>query len=521
MYGTPDRNIRILLVEDNPADVEYIRVSLQWRNGPTVDLDVATDLTSGIEKLEEAAVSPNRYDAVLLDLSLPESRGLETLRRVCYVTSAPVIVLSGTQDEKVALEAVAIGAQDYLIKGNSKGPAILRSVRYAIERAHMQEQVQHAQKLENLGVLAGGIAHDFNNLLQSIVAYATVALEDLEAGLPVFDDIEHIKNLAFRGAALSDQMLSYAGKRQFNVQALNLSQVARTTSRRFREVSSVYTRFEYDLGTHLPEVWGDTDQLGQALLNLVANAAESHRDNTGIIAIRTGCEAYDDADLLQIRTDHRLAPGTYAWIEVEDQGCGIRTEPLDKVFEPFVSTKASGRGLGLSAVEGIVRGHQGGIQLWSRPGSGTRVRLVFPTRESLVGDASVAAQDPVASQVSSANTILVADDEPHIRKWLVKFLDREGYDVVAAADGEEAIELFREHAHELLAVIMDQTMPKLSGAEAVGQIHAMNPNIPVFLISGWQESQAARELGGVQLAGFLQKPFKPDEILEKLDTLAR
>ncbi len=504
-----DDVLQLLLIEDNPADAEFIRIALAWTQHHRVDLAWASSLTAGLEKLRES-----HFDAVLLDLSLPETQGLETLREVAAAHgSVPMIVLTGIGDDEQAVRAVRLGAQDYLVKGEVQGPLILRAVRYAIERKRMQDRIQHARQLESLGALAGGIAHDFNNLLQSIVAYTTVVLDQLDVNHAAAEDLEHIRNLAFRGAELSDQMLTVAGGATLSVKPLQLSDLVRTLRPSFEEVASYHASLRLELAGELVEILGDETQIGQAAGHLVANAAEAIPRTGGEIVVATGTEHYGAERLQRVRTNHALRPGVFVWLEVRDTGRGIRSDPVERVFEPFVSTKASGRGLGLSAVDGIVRGHHGGIELSTQPGRGTVFRLMFPAHGS---EARPSARPAGTPGPRDAKTVLVVDDEADIRKWMSFLLERRGYEVLLASDGLEAVEVFDERRDDLLAVILDQTMPRMTGAQAFRRMRELNPDVPVFLISGWHESQAAGALVEEGLAGFLKKPFKPDEIVDQL-----
>jgi len=382
------------------------------------------------------------------------------------------------------------------------------------QRRHIEEQIQHAQKLESLGVLAGGIAHDFNNLLVAILGNADFALADLPKDSPVREHLEEISSASQRAADLCRQLLAYSGRARFLVAPLNLADLVQEMSK-LLEVSltkkaDMQRHFEPDL----PLIEGDPTQLRQVVMNLVTNAAESYEARHGVVEIRVShreCER-DYLNETYLRDD--LPEGQYVCLEVRDYGCGMDAITRQKLFEPFFTTKFSGRGLGLAAVLGIVRGHRGAIQVESEPDEGTSIRLFFPAcTEEL---ALPPKPGPQAAAWKGSGTILIVDDEQDMRSVSSKILERAGFSVLLAADGEEGVAKFRAHADELALVILDVTMPKLNGPQAFRKMRRINKTVPVLLTSGYTEQNTLSQFTSKGLAGFLPKPFNKQQMLDKV-----
>jgi two-component system cell cycle sensor histidine kinase/response regulator CckA len=260
----------------------------------------------------------------------------------------------------------------------------------AIERAQdedrrreFESQIQHAQKLESLGVMAGGIAHDFNNLLTSVLGYADLALRELPQASPARELIESAVDGARRAAELTQQMLAYSGHGRFVVAPLDLSAIARDMLRLLEVSISKKCKLVLELDDHLPPIEADAGQVRQVVMNLAINASEAIGDGSGQITIRTGVTECDHDQLNQFYLDPKIEPGTYVFLDVTDDGCGMSKETIARIFEPFFTTKFTGRGLGLSALLGIVRGHRGAVRIYSEVGRGSTFRVLFPSRAPL------------------------------------------------------------------------------------------------------------------------------------------
>ncbi|MEO0975359.1 MAG: ATP-binding protein, partial [Pseudomonadota bacterium] len=358
----------VLLVEDDDADAAEVTRLLGKRLSsptglPAFNVIRRTDLSGGLDVASMEDVS-----AVLLDLRLPDSEGLETVRRMLDAApEVPLLVLTGTLDDRLGVEAVREGAQDYLNKHDLASHALARAIDYAIERKRASESQRNldqrmlaAQKLESLGVLAGGIAHDFNNLLSSVLGHATLALGQMSKDAPYRHNVEQIRRASQSAADLTRQLLAYSGKGRFVVEAVNLSTLVSEMSDLVNLSSQKQVTIRYELADELPAVDADATQLRQVVLNLITNAAEASRGN-GVVSIYTGVLSVDDSYRAELQLASPIACGRYVVLEVSDRGAGMSEATRARMFDPFFSTKRSGRGLGLAAVLGIVQGHSGAI----------------------------------------------------------------------------------------------------------------------------------------------------------------
>ncbi len=371
------------------------------------------------------------------------------------------------------------------------------------ERLRLEQQVWQAQKLESLGVLAGGIAHDFNNLLVGILGNAELALMDTSEG-PARRCLDEILAAAERASALTQQMLAYSGKGQFVVEQLDLSEELERILDLLSTSLPRQVALRRYLRRNLPRVEVDRTQIQQVALNLLSNAAEAIGDKPGVISLSTGHGPFSQAELANLVTDHELPAGTYVYLEVADSGCGIEPLALEKIFDPFYTTKFTGRGLGLSAVLGIIRGHGGALSVESEPDQGTIVRALFPATAPAVAEDEVAA----VVEPARASGILVVDDEAIVLSFVRRGLERIGYKVLLASDGRQAVETFKERSEEIALVLLDLAMPGIGGEEVFVELQRIDPEVRVVLCSGFSEQEATRRFGAHGLAGFIQKPFK-------------
>ena len=384
----------------------------------------------------------------------------------------------------------------------------------AREREELRQRMQQAQRLESLGLMAGGVAHDFNNLLTPILGDASLALRDLPEGSPMRPRIERIHKAAQRASDLTHQMLAYAGADDIVPEPLELSEFVESISRLLEATLPVGTSFVLDLASDLPDIYGDSGQLTQVVMNLITNASEALEPDGGTIDVRTG-EFCFDAPPTSPFLRESLPAGRYVYVEVSDAGCGMEPETRDRIFDPFFTTKFTGRGLGLASVIGIMRAHSGTVEIETSPGQGTRFRVLFPVAS---GRTPVAAQEPGQAVKSgrAPAAVLVIDDDEGAREVAVDSLEREGLEVLVACDGPSGIELFTRRANEIALVILDRTMPMMSGEETFDRLKALRADVPVLLISGYGKKRAAEAFGDRGLAGFLRKPFLPEELSKRV-----
>jgi len=373
------------------------------------------------------------------------------------------------------------------------------------DRKRIEAQLRETQKLESAGLLAGGVAHDFNNLLTAILGNASLLSEQVSAeAQPLVDTVI---SGAQKAALVARQLLAYAGKGKFEIVDLDLSSLVRENAALIRASIPKRIEIQLDLESNLPRVHADAGQLQQVIMNLVINGAEAIGENAGVITVSTATEQL---------TDHTsLAGGRYVRVTVTDTGCGMDDVTKDRIFDPFFTTKTYGRGLGLSAVLGIVRSCAATIAIESAPGRGTTFRLLFPAVETALPSPAPQRQETGAR----TGTVLVVDDEDGVRSFTSAALQRSGYRVLEASHGRQALDLLRNNG-KVDIVLLDLTMPVMSGRETFEQMQALRPNLAVVITSGYSSEEAYRLVPAADGTEpkFLQKPYTPRQLLECIDT---
>jgi len=377
-----------------------------------------------------------------------------------------------------------------------------------------ERRLLESQKLESLGVLAGGIAHDFNNILTAILGNANLASLELPQDHPVRPQLRQIELATRRASDLCAQMLAYAGKAAFITAPVNLTVLVRDTAALLEATVGRRVRLELDTAEQLPAVLGDATQLRQIVMNLVINAADAIGDRTdGTVEVRTFArELAPEFFATAVQSPVRKA-GNYVGLEVADNGSGMSPEILKRIFEPFYTTKFSGRGLGLAAVLGIVQSHQGALFVESSPGWGTVFRLFLPASAA---KAESSGTRPASPPASLAGTVLVVDDEPAVRLVALKALRATGLEIIEAADGQAALLAFAQRAADINLVLLDLTMPGLSGEETLRQLRALAPKLPVIIMSGYSEGETMGRCASLGVSGYLAKPFEVSSLVTRL-----
>lgn len=370
----------------------------------------------------------------------------------------------------------------------------------------MEIQMQHVQKLESMGVLAGGIAHDFNNILMAILGNAELALMRLAPETPVRNNLRQIEKAAQRAADLAQQMLAYSGKGSFVIELIDINDLIMEMNHILEISVSKKAFMSLNLARNLPLFEGDGTQISQIIMNLIINASEAIGEASGEISVTTGSVYCEQSYLSRIWPYDKLEEGYYIFFEIADNGCGMDQDTLTKIFDPFFSTKFTGRGLGLAAVLGIVRGHHGAIAISSVPGKGTQFKVLLPAIENTSGQPLPEAA-PASPSVGSG-TILLVDDEESILTLGREVLEELGYSVLAAENGIVALELFKEHKEEIECVILDMTMPILDGEQTLRELRLIDQGVRVILSSGFNEQDIIRKFVGTRPAGFIKKPYK-------------
>ncbi len=377
----------------------------------------------------------------------------------------------------------------------------------------LEEQLRQAAKLEALGVLAGGIAHDFNNVLSTVLANAEFGRGLLSKESEVQGFLNNIVEASKRAGQLCQQMLSYAGRGSLSSSIIEIGTLIPELSNLLQAALSKKITLEYALLDHPVYVDGDENQLLQVIMNLVTNAAEAIGENDGRIVVSTELAHYDEKELHQLDPQAELSPGEYLRLRVSDTGEGMCSKTMTRIFDPFFTTKLPGRGLGLSAVRGIISRHGGAIQLVSEVAKGTTFTVILPTVEHVP-----CVEDVATSSVPDIGPkrILVTDDESDLRYILSRILKREGYEVLEAADGQEALDIFAKHGDTIDCVLLDFSMPKLSGEEVQQSIRKVRKDLPIVMMSGFSEEEVIERFRESGISGCLQKPVSAEMLLEAI-----
>ena len=367
----------MLLVEDSHEHAKLAAIWIEEEGHARFEV-------TWVERLSAAqdALAGSTFDAILLDLSLPDSDRLETFRAIRErAPLAPVVLMTGIGDERLARQAVQEGAQDYLVKGDTDGRLLVRALDYAIERRRADEAERHlleTQRIESLTVLAGGVAHQLNNLLVVILGNATLAASELSKDHPTRHYLVEIERASERAARLARQMLAYSGRGGFVRQAVDLGEAIKATCDAMERELPQGVTLLLDVPPDPLIVRADQSQIAQLVLNLVTNAVEATVARPSRVSVRLEHVTADPSDFSRAYLSPSLAAGPYARLQVVDQGSGITPAVQARMFEPFFTTRLTGRGLGLPAALGIVRGHGGAIAVEARPGSGVTVSVWLP-----------------------------------------------------------------------------------------------------------------------------------------------
>ncbi len=405
-------------------------------------------------------------------------------------------------------------AQGLAIRLHGTSQDITERKRAEEERRLLDERMQQTQKLQSLGVMAGGIAHDFNNLLHVIEGNVAYAVSKMPPEASSRENLLEIQTASRRATELTDQMLAYSGKQNLVIEKLDLTSLVREMAQLLEVSHSKKAIVKYAFDENLPAIDCDPSQVRQVVMNLITNASEAIGDESGSISIETGVLYGEDEQVSGGGFKEKLLDGRYVYLKVTDTGCGMDEETQRLMFDPFFTTKFTGRGLGLAAVLGIMRAHAGGIGINSEPGKGTTFKIMFPALNESAETTSVEA--PIEKDWIGEGTILVVDDEASVRKLTELLLKSKGFNVLTAADGREAIDVFRRHEDEIDLVLLDQTMPVMGGDEALIELRRICKDVRVVLLSGYAEkelNERAKELG---YSGFLKKPVDNNHLLDMI-----
>lgn len=495
-------SLRILHLEDSPVDAELIHATLASEGIACEAVRVET--RSGFID----AVERGGFDLILADYNLPAFDGISALAIVQErCPEFPFIFVTGALGEEVAIETLKSGATDYVLK-HSLGrlvPAVRRAIDDVAarkERQHLEAQLRHAQKMESIGTLAGGVAHDFNNLLTAIIGNAQLALSRLTPEDPLNDHLIEIETSGRRAAELTRQLLIFSRREKLERSHINLNDTIGQFVRMLRRIIGEDLELRFQAASDLSTVFADPSQIEQVIMNLAVNARDAMPDG-GQLTIETQNMIIDEA---YCRTRPYARPGKHVQISVTDTGVGIDADTQQHIFEPFFTTKEVGKGtgLGLALVYGIVKQHDGLIEVRSEVGRGTTFKINLPAQENAVEERAYETQPKLRG---GAETILVAEDEEVLQRLVKEILTGLGYQVILTRDGEAAVESYSIHRDQIDLVILDMVMPRMSGREAYERIRTLGSDVPVIFTTGYSADMAQNKFVDETGAAFIQKPF--------------
>jgi PAS domain S-box-containing protein len=625
-------NIRIFLVEDDDIDCEALKRFIRDERLP-YQLQTASSAEEAKEKLQDG-----KFDIIILDYDLGAGTGMDLLP---YTEDVPVIFITGSGSEEIAVEAIRRGASDYMVKDVDRNylsilPLTIRTVlerkqeerslrlyerivdasgelmaildrdyslkalneaflkayrlkredvitkpvpgllkkglfaefekdkfdrclagfkvrfdnwfeypglgrrfmdvsyhpffersgsvsgvlvvvhditgrkRGEEERLKLEAHMQQVQKFESLNVMAGSIAHSFNNLLMVVLGNLELALTQIPSPSAASGNIKNADKAARRVAELSKLMLTYVGQGGGDIRTLNLSEAVMEMSEILGASVPKNVHLEFEISSEATFFKGDPAQIRQIVMNLVNNASEAVGDGKGTITITTGSRYCAADDLKGPFQEQELAEGEFVFLEIADTGSGMDEEVLAKAYDPFFTTRFTGRGMGLAAVLGITRAYKGTVSMQSEPGKGTRATVLLPALEGAVKTAMKPAEETEVWQ--GAGTILLVDDEELVLEVGKAMLEELGFYVVTACDGIAAIEVYKKYLDELACVLLDVTMPRMGGEEAFWHLKEIKEDIPIIICSGYTEEQVSERFRDKLPAPFIGKPFKLSEL---------
>ncbi|MDA0989658.1 MAG: response regulator [Verrucomicrobia bacterium] len=505
-----EKPLSVLLIEDNPADARLLRETLRDATVGAVDLDWITTLADAQQKIQTTS-----FDAILLDLSLPDSQGLNTLLAMCEIAAdTPIIVLTGLSDQSMAIRALREGAQDYILKGSADAELLWRSIRYAVERnesqlilREAQNQLQQSQRMDTVGRLAGGVAHDFNNLLTVIEGYAKLLIDSSDTSAPARKDLTAIHTAAERAATLTRQLLAFSRRQVMRPDILDLNTIVGDMEKMLRRTLGAPITLVVRLNDGPTSVKADPAQLEQVLLNLAINARDAMPDGGQLIITCKDVVISPEEAKRRIN----MQPGHYVQLIVTDNGCGMSEQVKNQMFDPFFTTKPFGEntGLGLSTVYGIIKQSGGHIWADSQPRCGTSVTVSLP----VVSVSQRRALDDINTDAhAGTECLLLVEDETELLALLDTYLTRLGYRILPAASAQEALAAMESSDGSVDMLICDVVLPDLNGPNLLTELRRQHPVLPVLFMSAYPGDSIIQR--GVIRPGmpFISKPFTPPQL---------
>lgn len=500
-----EKVIRVLVIEDSPSDQLLIEAALG--ESPRVVFEPTC-----VKRMADAkrALESGNFEVIVTDLGLPDSQGVDSVQSIVKLAAGiPVVVLTALDSDEVGLQALQYGAADYVVKGEMSGRTLTRTIRYAVDRSRIEDQMRHAQRMESLGVLAGGIAHDFNNLLMVIKGNSELQ-QRLKIDSPKLDKISHqISSAADRAATLTRQLLGFSRRERVHLSNLDFNAMLTEFSRMIQRLIGPTIEFELKLTDEPTTVSGDPGLLEQVILNLVINSRDAMPEG-GELTIQT---AYVDIQADRGEGVPPAGPGRYLSMLVTDTGTGMSSTIQDRIFEPFFTTKGLGKGtgLGLSTAFGIVQQHRGTIEVRSKVGAGTEFRVLLPAVDAQKDTNSDLVN---AAPAGNGEVVLVVDDEELVLELCASFLEMHGYTAIKASSGAEVIDRWPELKDKVDLVLTDLIMPQgVSGHDLGTWLYEQNPDLKIVYCSGFSQANIRRRFKLREGTNFLSKPFSADSLL--------
>ncbi|MFQ6028018.1 MAG: response regulator [Dehalococcoidia bacterium] len=507
-----NERIRVLLVDDDEDEYVITREVLSEIAGRKYDLEWVASYDVALQ-----AILGNEHDVCLIDYHMGVRNGLELVREALESGSkTPMILLTGQGDREVDIEAMEVGVADYLIKGRFDSFLLERSIRYALQRrraeeakAKLEEQLLQSQKMEAMGNLAGGVAHDFNNLLTAIQGYTHMLLSRQSTSAADTEYLLEIAKASERAAQLTNQLLGFSRRQLVEPRLIDLNELVMNVERMLRRLIGETIEIAMLPAPGLPPIYADPVQIEQVIINLAVNARDAMPEG-GKLTIETGNPAEDTAD-----PDGQHLPVPLVVLWVSDTGVGMSEEVKAHIFEPFFTTKEVGKGtgLGLANCYGIVEQNGGRIEVDSTLGRGTTFKMYLPCADGKVFAESVGAGSELSGLAHGTETVLLVEDESQVRHMLAQILSEQGYLVLQASDGEEALRVSQLHQEkEIQLLITDMVMPRMSGTELINELSARRPTTKLLVISGYADSPLDRGTIVRSDVRFMHKPFMPAEL---------
>jgi two-component system cell cycle sensor histidine kinase/response regulator CckA len=496
--GLEDHSIKVLLIEDNPADALLIEEMMRDAKG------IADVHMTNVDTLEKAlqALDERAFDILLLDLSLPDSQGLETFAEVrAKVPDPPIIILTGLDDETTAIRAVRQGAQDYLVKSRMDEDLLPRAILYAIERNRLDRRLRHSQKMEAIGTLAAGIAHDFNNVLGIIMGYAQLAQFSAPEESPLQDHLRQIFIATRRAEDLVAQVSAFSRPKTRELKPVRLSATVSDALKTLNQSLPAGVEIRQNLVTG-SMILADALQIRDVVSNICLNALEAMRQHGGILEVSL-TEAELGKELEAVHPEK--VSGTYLRLSVKDTGAGIDPLIRERIFDPFFTTKepGAGAGLGLSITQGIVKAHGGMMTVQSEPGKGSTFNVYLLKFEH---GASVDSHRHETLPTGN-ECILYVDDEPMLCSLCKELLSQLGYEIIVETSGIDAFTTFCNSPEKFHLVITDLMMPEMNGTELAEKLRRVRPDLPIILCTGYTKTMALETAATTGMRALIMKPF--------------